>query len=153
MRSRRRISRHGFKEIGLEQPVLMMPLFRPRIGKKHPNLLKNDSRWEGVDELQCFSPDKMTVGQAASFGFAQGSFYPVTAQIDADARLGGKFSRITCEKMPVSAADFQNDGSRLRQDCTQFRPKIGAALGDKFNESRSEIHRPLLPGADGTGQL
>jgi len=71
----------GRKEGGLEQAVLVMPFFWPRIGKKDPELGEGDASRQCIDQFPGFCLDKMTVGELGAFGLAPGTPDSVANQV------------------------------------------------------------------------
>lgn len=50
------------KKIRLQNPVLMVAFFRPRVGKEHPDLLQGYARWQRIEKLPRLGLHEMTVG-------------------------------------------------------------------------------------------
>lgn len=131
---------NGFKKTGLQQAVLVVAFFRPRIWKQNPDLGKGDGVGQGIDQFAGFGLDKVAVGELGAFGFAPGTPNPVADQVHADAEGLGMFRGVAREKVPVTRADFQDDDGRGGDDRGQLGAQRGPALGDMLDEFRFESH-------------
>lgn len=132
----------GVEKVRLQQPVLLMALFRPRIREKHPDFLKGNPRRKRVEEFQGVGAYKVTIGKIAALGFPEGPGNPIARQVDADTEAVRKFRGVTLEKMAMTAAYFPDDRTRLRQEGGELGPQCSAPLGDELDKFRFEIHAP-----------
>jgi hypothetical protein len=88
-------ARDGIEERGLEDSVLVMTLFRPRIGKKDPNFAKSGVFGQRVEEFSGIGVDEVTVLQLPAGGLFTAPGDALGINIDAYAAFFGKFGRET----------------------------------------------------------
>ena len=110
----------GRKEGGLEQAVLVMPFFWPRIGKKDPELGEGDASRQSVDQFPGFCLDKMTVGELGAFGLAPGAPDPVANQVHPQALALGILGGVAGQEMAMTGPDFQREHGRRRDKLRQL---------------------------------
>jgi hypothetical protein len=129
-----------FEELRLENPVLVMAFFWPRIGKQDPDLGKGNAGWEALDEFAGFSPDKMAMGKPGAVCLSPGALDAFVDHINAKAGFVRVLRRIPGQEVPVAAADLQHDGRGRREKQRQLGAQRGAALSDVLDEFRFEAH-------------
>lgn len=131
-----------FKKGGLQEAVLMMTFFGPRVGKQHPEFGKRDVRWQRIDQFASFGLDEVAVSELGALGLAVGSPDAVADQVHAQAKTLRMLRRVAREEMPVPAANLQRDGGCGRDKRGQLGAQRGAALGDMLDEFWFGSHAP-----------
>lgn len=105
------------QEPGLEQTILVVALFRPRIRKQHVDVEQPDTSGNFLEEITRLTAEKMQVGQSGAVALAQRLRDPLQPQVNAHTEPVGMRSGVGVEEMSVAAADFQDElGIGPRQD-------------------------------------
>ena len=104
----------GLEKQRLQQPVLVVPLLRPRIGKQDPDLLEPNNGRQCVQEFARFAAQKTAVFQVVAGAFFFRALDSLHAAIDADKVFVPAEAGIVSEEMAVPAADFPDQGPRNR---------------------------------------
>jgi len=138
-----------FEEFRLEDAVLVVALFGPRIRKQDPDFRKRDAWRKGFDKLPGFGADEVAMGEFGTVGLPASAVDTLIDHVHAEAEFLRKFDGVTCQKVTMTTADFQNDGGLGWQQGGQFRAQRSAALGDVFDEFRFETHSPPIGGEKG----
>lgn len=103
----------GVEKARLKDPVLVMAELGPRIGKKDKNIRKARCRRQGVEKKSGFRLEEVQIGQPGAVALPNRPRDAIRGQIDAHAEFFRMRLRICRQKMPVSAADFPDEGTLL----------------------------------------
>lgn len=133
----------GFKEVDLQNAVLVMTLFWPRIGEEDPNFIESCPGRKRAEEFASFALREVTVVKARAGAFPLGPGDAVAADVDAIAKFPGMLRRVASEEVAVTAADFPDDFPRCNEMRCEFLPQRGTAAGDLFDKSGIKWHAPL----------
>jgi hypothetical protein len=142
-----------FEELRLEDPVLVMTFFGPRIGKQNPDLGKGDAGRKRLDEFAGFGADKMAMNKPGAVCLSPGALDALVDHINAKAGFMGVLHRISRQEVAMTAADFQHDGCGRREKQRQLGAQRGAALSDVLDEFRFEAHVALYVRKSGKRQV
>jgi hypothetical protein len=102
----------GRKEGRLQEAVLMMAFFRPRVGKQDPEFGEGDAGGQRSDHFPGLRLNKVTMGELGAVGFALRASDPVADEVYAETEALRKLRRVAGKKMSVAGTDLQGDGGR-----------------------------------------
>ncbi len=107
-RSRARPRRPIAQSFFLNYPIFVMPLLRPRIQKKQKKLFQSDFRRQRFKKFRRFRLKKFDVPEAAKRFFSLRALDSFRNQIETNTSLARERRRVSRQKMPVPATDFQS---------------------------------------------
>lgn len=135
VQARSRVSARGeaVEHFRLNEPVFVVAFFRPRIREKEKDFRKAATFGQGEEKFRRFRFEKCEIGQPGEFAFAVGAFDTFRNEVEPEAELLRERLRVSGEKMPVPATDFERESARSRNDIGGKRfQKFCAELGNAF---------------------
>lgn len=133
-------TRDGFEKLRLHDPVFVVALLRPRIGKQDPDFLEGESARQLTEKLSRLALDENAVGEARPFALAARPGDALATDIDSDEETGRMCDCLCDEKVPVSAPDFPGNLSRGAEIAREFCAKRAAPANNFFEECGIKLH-------------
>jgi hypothetical protein len=131
------------KESRLQQAVLMVAFFRPRVGKQDPEFGERHPGGQRLDQFPGLRLDKVTMGELGALGLALRATDPVADEVYAETETLRKFRGVAGKKMSVAGTDFQSDGGCGGNKCGEAGAQSGLAFGDSGEEFGFGSHAPF----------
>lgn len=117
---------------GLENAVLVVAEFWPRVGKEDENLRDSRLGWQGLEKQPGFGVNEVRVRELGTVTLLLGAFDAVNLHIDAQAELLRMRRSIGGEKVAVAAADFPRDvGVTAGKDVCEAGLNGGTSRGEQ----------------------
>ena len=104
------------EKLGLKDPVLMMPSFRPRVGKQDEDRGNGGVGGKRIKEVTGLGMDEVKIRQFCPVALALAPPDSVDADINTQAELIGMSRGIGREKMSMPAPNLPNYGSGRRNE-------------------------------------
>lgn len=123
------------EEFRLDEAVLVMPLFGPRVGKEDEHRGEGGASRQGLEEKMGVGVQKMQVRGLRALLFSRGSRDAIGLEVEAKTESRRMGLRIGDEKMAVATAEFTHELLGPREKLGERGLKLGLSLLDGRQEA------------------
>jgi hypothetical protein len=124
------LRRRNVQELGLYDPVFVMPYFWPRVGKQHEKLRRSYIERQRLKKQLGVGMDEVELAQLGTLSLSGSATDAVAHDVYPDADVGGMRLGVRSEKMTMAAPDFPSEALLVTEYLQQLLLERAQALCD-----------------------